>query len=306
MSKNTDLSDINEIMMGYYINNEKWFDPEAKKQVESKKEKVEDEEYEEQVGKAKVMSEETLAWAKSKGYGNLKKVYWTARPGVLQEIVDPKNKIGINSKKNPTDILLEFSNGPSNGFLGVSAKSTKGKSDIGFKNPGMGTIENNLKIDLSSIVDKKIEEAVKMFKLSKTASVRKQEIRKNKKIQQKTEEMGTETLRLIRDKLYKKLDSMNNKDLRTYILSDWLDATELYPPYIKVTGMGNKEPYSAKIEDPLKNEKLAAINSQNIKVEKVGNDSVGVSAGNKKILKMRAKFESEKLASSVKFSGDPW
>ena len=41
-------------------------------------------------------------------------------------------------------------------------------------------------------------------------------------------------------------------------------------------------------------------------VEEVGNDSVGVKAGSKKILKMRFKFESEKLASSLKMSGDPW
>ena len=40
--------------------------------------------------------------------------------------------------------------------------------------------------------------------------------------------------------------------------------------------------------------------------EKVGNESIGVKAGNKKILKMRFKYESEKLASSMKMSGDPW
>jgi len=43
-----------------------------------------------------------------------------------------------------------------------------------------------------------------------------------------------------------------------------------------------------------------------IKLEKVGNESIGVSAGGKKIMKMRFKFESEKMASSVKLSGDPW
>ena len=38
-------------------------------------------------------------------------------------------------KKNPTDVLVEFTKG---GFLGLSAKSTSGKGDIGFKNPGVG------------------------------------------------------------------------------------------------------------------------------------------------------------------------
>ena len=38
----------------------------------------------------------------------------------------------------------------------------------------------------------------------------------------------------------------------------------------------------------------------------VGNDSVGVTANNMRILKMRFKFESTQLASSAKMSGDPW
>ena len=46
--------------------------------------------------------------------------------------------------------------------------------------------------------------------------------------------------------------------------------------------------------------------TERITFDAVGNDSVGVKAGSKKILKMRCKFESEKLASSLKMSGDPW
>jgi hypothetical protein len=73
-----------------------------------------------------------------------------------------------------------------------------------------------------------------------------------------------------------------------------------------VTGMGSKEPYTAKVENPLENDKLAAINSGKIQLVKTGNETILVSAGGKHIMKMRAKFESEKLASSFKFSGDPW
>ena len=42
------------------------------------------------------------------------------------------------------------------------------------------------------------------------------------------------------------------------------------------------------------------------KLEKVGNESIGVMANNKKVFKMRFKFESEKLASSLKMSGESW
>lgn len=305
MSKNTDLADINEIYVGYLIS-KSWFDPEAKKQFEAKRKKVSIDEYNAQTKRAEAMADAALDWAKSKGYAGTPKVYWTARPGSLQEAVDPEKKIIIDSRKNPTDILLKFSRGPSNGFLGISAKSTKGTTDIGFKNPGIGTVEKNLKIELSQINDKAIKSAIDLFKLPVSSSARKSKIRSDKKTQEATIAMGTQVLSQIRNKLYVKLSSMNSNQLRDYVLTDWLDAGELYPPYIKVTGMGSKEPYTAKAEDPLKNEKLSAIKNQTITVEKVGNDSIGVKAGSKKILKMRVKYESEKLASSIKFSGDPW
>lgn len=42
-----------------------------------------------------------------------------------------------------------------------------------------------------------------------------------------------------------------------------------------------------------------------IEVEPSGDHSVGVSAGDKRLFKMRFKYESQKLASGVKLSGDP-
>jgi hypothetical protein len=58
--------------------------------------------------------------------------------------------------------------------------------------------------------------------------------------------------------------------------------------------------------DPTENEKLNALQKSKVTLEKVGNDSIGVKAGEKKIMKIRFKFESEKMASSMKLSGDPW
>jgi len=100
---------------------------------------------------------------------------------------------------------------------------------------------------------------------------------------------------------------MKGEQIQDFIFKNWIDSSKtLFPPYIKVTGMGKKEPYTAKVEDPLHNPKLDAINKGKMTVEKVGNESIGVKAGSYQILKMRFKFESEKLASSVKLSGDPW
>jgi hypothetical protein len=96
------------------------------------------------------------------------------------------------------------------------------------------------------------------------------------------------------------------QELLKYLLSDWMDAEVQYPPYIKVTGQGSKPPYKATVMDPVKNEKLDALSKYPITLEKVGNESIGVKAGEKKIMKIRFKFESEKMASSLKLSGDPW
>ena len=46
--------------------------------------------------------------------------------------------------------------------------------------------------------------------------------------------------------------------------------------------------------------------SDEITLQEAGSDSIGVMAGDKRGMKMRFKFESQKLAASLKMSGDPW
>ena len=95
--------------------------------------------------------------------------------------------------------------------------------------------------------------------------------------------------------------------MKEYVLSDWLDATNtISPMYIKITGHGNKPPFSASLMNPLQNSKIEALYKSNLQVSIVGNDSIGVKTTSKRILKMRVKYESQAMASSVKFSGDPW
>lgn len=306
MASNTDMADVNEILLGYFLGGKKWtsLTPDAKRQHDQKAKLLTAEEYDQQYGRAKAMAEETMRWAKANGYGGgVKKVWWTARPGSLAEAVSRE----VDQRKNPTDILVQFNTGPSEGFLGISAKSTKGKTDIGFKNPGLGTVEKALNIKLKEIDDKAIATAIKKYDLPSSSDARKKEIRSNPGIQKNTEEMGKKVLSNIRDRFLAKLLTMTQKDLLKYILTYWVDSSaELYPPYVKATGMGSKEPYTAKVDDPLKNDKLSYLSKKKIVLSKVGNESIGVKAGEKQILKMRVKYESEKLASSVKLSGDPW
>ena len=300
-ARNTDLADVNEIYVAFTLNGNKFPDKASEDQYNRKLSLLTSTQQEQQIGRAVVMSKDFLVWAKSNGYIGVKNVYWTARPGFSF-----KNVVGVDvdQRKNPTDVLIEFTRG---GFLGLSAKSTSGKGDIGFKNPGVGTVDKDLGLKLNDLNKAAQEKIVKEFDLPKSASARKTQIRKNKAIQKVTDSLGTGVLNECRDALIKRLDKQKPVERRDYIIKSWIDASqELYPPYVKVTGRGTKAPYSASIEDPLNNPKLKAILNDKITFEEVGNDSVGVKAGSKKILKMRFKFESEKLASSLKMSGDPW
>lgn len=303
MTANTVLSDINEIQCGFILNGNKWYSPEAKSAFEARVKQAKPEEVEDAIGKAKAMADEFIKWAKAAGYsGVVKQVWWTARPGELARA----SKSDADSKKNPTDILVLFTSGPANGYLGLSAKATKTKGDIGFKNPGVGTVDRSLGISLAAEYKNQESQLIKMLDLPTSADARKKFIRSNAAIKVQTEKIGQQVLAAMRDELLVRLLKMNNQELLKYLLKDWMDADVLYPPYVKVTGQGNKPPYKAVVMDPTKNEKLDALANYPIKLEPIGNESIGVSAGGKKIMKMRFKFESEKMASSVKMSGDPW
>jgi hypothetical protein len=304
-SRNTVGADINEISYGYYAAGSSWDNfvngDEARSKLKDRMQQSTPEQIRDQQGRAKAMLDSTLEWAKQNGWeGNISKVWWTARPGVLSRAVGKEVSAG-----NPTDILLQFDNEE---FLGISAKSTKGKADIGFKNPGVRPIANALNIDLSSIIFKESEKAILDLNIPKmTASERKKFLRSDVALKSAADEIGRKILGLLRDSLYAHLETMDDEDIRNHILEYWMDAGVNYPYYIKVTGQGTQNKgFGAKVSDPIKNEKYKALMSEDIAVSKVGSDSIGITAGGTRIMKMRFKYESQKLASSLKMSGDPW
>jgi hypothetical protein len=300
---NTILSDINEIQTGYFLAGETWFDKDAKEQFNMRAKQATPAEVADAIGKARVMAQEFIVWAKANGYKTpIRDVWWTARPNSMTRAVG----YPVDQKKNPTDVLVKFTSGPSDGFLGLSAKATQGSGDIGFKNPGLGTVDRNLNMKLAQEYDNQLKQTIRKFALPEASAARKLHIRSNPGIKKQTEEIGVQILAAMRDELLVRLNKFKQPELIKYLLSDWMDAEIVKPPYIKVTGQGNKEPYRAVAMDPTKNEKLDALAKYKVTLEKVGNESIGVKAGEKKIMKIRFKFESEKMASSVKLSGDPW
>lgn len=300
---NTILADINEIYVGYILAGNRWFDTDARKTFEQRVAQASPDQVEDAKGKAEAMAVAFNKWAKANGYsGRVSKVWWTARPGSMAAAVGKP----VNQKKNPTDVLVKYTAGPADGFLGLSAKATKTKSDIGFKNPGIGTVDKYLDLQLGSMVKQEVDKAINKFGLPKSAKDRKAFIRANAEIKKQTEAMGVELMSNLRDQLFTRMSAMTKDELQKYIMAQWMDAEILYPPYIKVTGQGRRAPYQASVSDPIKNPKIEAITYNDITLSKVGNETIGVMAGKKKIMKIRFKFESQKLASSMKLTGDPW
>ena len=304
-SQNTVGADINEIMTAYFLVDEDWSRisnrDECISKLEERKEQTSEEEFEMQVGRARAMAEETLAWANQNDFdGTPVMAWWTARPGELSRAVGKD----VDSGKNPTDVLLKFSEDES--FLGISAKSTKSAGDIGFKNPGLGTVSRDLNIDLGSYVKQTTVNTVEELGLPNAAKARKSFIRQNPEIQEKTRAIGATILNNLRNTLYEHMITLDQDELRAYLTSAWMNADGVYPYYVKVTGRGKQNPYSATVQDVINNDKFKTFSAEDIELSKVGVNSIGVLAGGKKIMKIRFKFESEPLASSMKLSGDPW
>jgi len=305
-SKNTAGADVNEIMFAYIAANKDLVklqnSKEAVKALESRKQEISSLQFQDQAERAHAMYKEVLSWAEVNGWdGQITRVWWTARPGILDKAIGGGASLG-----NPTDVLLEF-NGED--FLGISAKSTKSSGNIGFKNPGAKSIGNILGIDLHSYKEEVTEKWIKKFNLPSVAKKRKVYIKApgNELIKQKIEKAGKDILKALRDRLYNHLLTMDEENIRQHIVKYWLDAHDNYPYYIKVTGRGNeRKGYSASIVDPNESENYKALMSEEIEIVPVANTSVGIRAGGRRIMKMRFKFESQKLASGLKMSGDPW
>lgn len=305
MPANTLESNVNEILVGYYGLGGTWrgfVDSKTAEDALSKRLKqIGLEKYQVQEQRAKVMAIAAIEWARKNKFGRKPvKAWWTAAPNALTRAIGRE----IDSTRNPTDTLFQFD---TKQFLGVSAKSTQGKGDIGFKNPGVGTVEKSLHIDLSGIIKRHTDKFVKVHSLPESVSLRKQKIRSTKVLTQASDLAREKLLKEIADTVFGRLKSMPEQAVKNYIRSAWLNAKDTAdPPYIKVTGHGNKPPFTASVEDPTKGSKLMNLMAGKLSLERIGNDSVGVLSSGKRILKMRAKFESQAMASTIKFSGDPW
>lgn len=301
MSANTLGADINEIHLCYLLNNNSFPDKPTSDQFEKRSNSVSEQEKEWQIGRAEAMYKKFLQFLKSKQYGSPVSSYWTARSGFVFESVVG---FSVNQRLNPTDVLVKLNTGK---FYGISAKSTKSGS-AGMKNPGIGTIDKYLGTNLSAIDIKYSNMIIEKYDLPTGKDARKNFLQSNLGIKKKVyENYSSKALNELRNAYLAKLNQMSQEKIIDFLVTEWLneDPEIMKLPYVKITGSGTKD-YSASLYDPITNSKSRHLIKGPISFSPVGNDSVGVTANNTKILKMRFKYASTQLASSLKMSGDPW
>jgi len=298
---NTHGADINELSLGYFLNNEQWFSPEAEQQFKMKQRLVSRDEFIVQMERARAMSDEFKKFLQREyGPQRIAQVFWTARPGSLAAAVGMDSGT-IDQRKNPTDILVKLASGD---FLGISAKSTQLSSGkIGFKNPGLGTLDTILRTRIvATIVTPQIERAVQRFHLPANLDARKQYIRSKSAVQAVTREIGMKILKDVRNAMLKTLQSLTAVQLRNFVLRELLNAgEEVFPPYVKVTGIGQNK---AKIEKPLSNPIYDAVRTKKLTVTATGETTIIFAGQGQKLITFRAKWTSEPLCSSIKFSAE--
>lgn len=233
--------------------------------------------------------------------------WWVARPNVAKEV--------CGSHQTPADLVLEVKGDVGPTYLqGVSIKSTSSLyTDIGFKNRGIGVVGNLLGVDFKKEIVNPLVKAVEaLLGLPPTNTKKKILIRSQPETTQVlTQKFGTECLGLLRERLYQVLSSMDQASLLEHLLVHWLDCTCPLPWVKLTTGSTPRGRFSVMVSEPVTgvgNDLSVVTRDPSSKVEvcRVGTDSVGIKVGERRLLKIRWKFESEKLASVIKLSGDPW
>jgi hypothetical protein len=295
---NPHISVVNEILLVYYLNDKK-LRPSLHKILSKHKKIIGQEQYNLQKKKSKVTADTFLKWVRNNNYANqVDKAWWTSRNGYLSKVL----KMPVDSRKNPCDVLVRFKNGH---YLGISAKTTQYSLDLPFKSKGVKNVENFLNVDIQSVVEKHTNKFVKKHKLKTTMQKRKLQIRQSNKLVLESEKCGNKMFNEIIHIVYKKLVKCNQKKRKDFIINHWLDSSKsMFPPYLKITAMGVKEPFNVKIENPFENINIRYISKNNIKFKLTGNNSILVYAGKRKVMRIRVRASSQKFASSIKFSGD--
>lgn len=215
--------------------------------------------------------------------------------------------VGRIASYNPSDVVCHFESGTQ---LGISCKSTRTRGGICFKNAGVRHFKQHMGLDFRPIYEKAAKDFCVQYSLPFKNNERKLFLRQNPTLQNLAQRVAEETLMQITTLIYDKLCQQSQDWMRDYCLRHWMDYYADVP-WIRVTGMGKNAPFEALIEDPKQMHgpyaapEYVALSTHGIKLCRIKNTSIGIYAGDTPVFKIRAKYDTEKLASSLKFLGEP-
>ena len=221
---------------------------------------------------------------------------------------------GLSDKNNQSDIIVKGKDAQGNPVqYGVSLKvatsnSTKYPNDIPFFNGGLG--KEAARFGATGVVDdfkKETQDALKELGITATGAANiKKEIRGNEETKKKADAAGKKIMANIRDKMVKSLEGKDTEQMRelfsTMTGAPTGDGQKL--PTLKLTGYANGK-RTTKIEDSLNGTVPMAIRTaEDFQFEPVGDTSFRVMADGVPVMKVRFKWESQALGSSMKISGE--
>lgn len=293
--KNTHRADINELLTGFFLLKSQWDQFKDSEYIQSvfkaKKKLFSRPELKEYQAQAQTSAQAILDWTNDhRDYRDNK--------------VNSVSWIGSSlSNKNPTpsDLILNFGSKD----LGVSLKThLSNTKTMCVKNAGLGSFSRELEFPfLQTTYDEKLATFIKLFNLPVQPKKRKIQIRalENKG---KIQEYGDMALRSLRDMTIDFYLQLGEKQLRKHLAQYWF-AT--YNPSVKpyficacTTRVGQQK-YKTNILDPLNKDRYKILPTRTkLDILPFGQDTLGITSNGLNILKLRFKFTSEKMASSVK------
>ena len=291
-------ADVNEILFGYYLTSS-WNDFEDFKRVKTeydeRSKRITPEELSKQEGRAKEQAKVFLNWLKdNKNDAKITKKWW---PKQNSKMISEAVGYPVDLDKNPLDLLIKTNQ---NEFIGISVKSAI-TGNPPNKNRGLGSVENELGIDLQSIYDLQIKKFLEQYpQIPRVQKDREKWLKENDEFYKNNiskSKFVNDVFSGVRDTIFEKFSTFSLDELWNYLKNYWLDAGDLNPPYVRVIGKGESGKYSAEVQLPI------IPKPKDIQIEKIGFDKIRIHYDANEY-DIRVKFMSTQMATSIKFSGE--
>lgn len=286
MSVQSYAATVNELACAYHLNKRQWVGTTYKDFADAAQ-RLPVEHVQLQMRRSEHMANAVVQYlATQPDTPEIQAIHWVAKSGQLSRIVERA------TYNHPADLVVGLSNGS---YWGISAKSSQ-SFQVPMRNPGLGSIESAIGIAIQPILDKIVMKTVTDFQCPITADARKTFLRSNPTIQETTRKWGAHVLRHVRDVVWQRIQTWSHQQYESFI-DTVLIQRDIYPQYVHVKGFGDSTTtFGAVVTNP------RDIVLNDLHAKPAGNTTIEFYAGVDKIAALRAKFESEPLASTLKWS----